>query len=127
MVSVYHRKIRVKDGSGVSKVVTSTQDKKEDKEHGKSQKNWKIWNCKRCWTKMIPKNKNNSPSNWALVNKPFPIDHERWEKLGRLLDGYHELSNRQMEKPKNTRDILLARYKRKSFLQRIVTGDEEWI
>ena len=33
-----HRKIRVKDGFGVSKVVTSTQNKKEDKEHGKPPK-----------------------------------------------------------------------------------------
>ena len=32
-----------------------------------------------------------------------------------------------MEKCKNIRDILLARYKRKSFLQCIVTGDEKWI
>ena len=38
MVNVLHRKIRVNDGFGVSKVVTSTQNKKEDKEHGNCQK-----------------------------------------------------------------------------------------
>ena len=32
-----------------------------------------------------------------------------------------------MEKLKNTSEILLARYKRKSFLFRIVTGDEKFI
>ena len=57
MMNMLHRKIRVFDGFGVSKVVTSTQDKKEDKEHGKPPK------------KMIRKYKNYSPSNWALVSQ----------------------------------------------------------
>ena len=39
----------------------------------------------------------------------------------------HELNDRQMEKRKNTCDILLARYNRKSFLHRIVTGGEKQI
>ena len=30
-----------------------------------------------------------------------------------------------MEKRNNTRDVLLARYKRKTFLHRMVTGDEK--
>ena len=38
MVNMFHRKIRVNDGFGIAKVVTSTQDKREDKEHGKSPK-----------------------------------------------------------------------------------------
>ena len=38
MVNMIHRKIRVNDGFGVSKVPISTQDKKEDKEHGKPPK-----------------------------------------------------------------------------------------
>ena len=36
MVNMLHHKIHVNDGFGVSKVVTSTQDKKEDKELGNS-------------------------------------------------------------------------------------------
>ena len=32
MMNLIHQKIHVNDGFGVSKVVTSTQDKKEDKE-----------------------------------------------------------------------------------------------
>ena len=32
-----------------------------------------------------------------------------------------------MERRKNTCEILLERYRRKSFLHRIVTGDEKWI
>ena len=39
----------------------------------------------------------------------------------------HELNDRQMERRQNTCQILLARQKRKSFLYRIVTGDEKWI
>jgi len=39
----------------------------------------------------------------------------------------HELNDRQMERCQNICQILLARQKRKSFLHRIVTGDEKWI
>ena len=35
MVNMLHRKMCVNNGFYVSKVVTSTQDKKDDKEHGK--------------------------------------------------------------------------------------------
>ena len=45
MVNMLHHKIRVNDGFGVSKVVTSPQDKKTDKEHGKLSKNLKMLNC----------------------------------------------------------------------------------
>jgi len=37
------------------------------------------------------------------------------------------LNERQMERRKNTCEILLERYRKKSFLHRIVTGDEKWI
>ena len=66
-----------------------TQDKKEDKEHGKPPKNSKRRNYKHCWTKMIRKHDNNLPSNWALVNKLFPLGYERWERFRRLVDEYH--------------------------------------
>ena len=51
--------------------------------------NSKMWNCKHCWTKMIRKHENNSPSNWILVIKLFRIDYERWERFRRPVDGYH--------------------------------------
>ena len=35
MVNLLHRQIRANGGFGVSKVMTSTHDKKEDKVHGK--------------------------------------------------------------------------------------------
>jgi len=39
----------------------------------------------------------------------------------------HELNERQQENRKTTCEMLLARCKRKSFLHRIMTGDEKWI
>jgi hypothetical protein len=42
MVNMFHHKIRVNDDFGVSKVVTLTQDKKEDKECGKPSEHSKI-------------------------------------------------------------------------------------
>ncbi|GFU82064.1 mariner Mos1 transposase [Trichonephila clavipes] len=39
----------------------------------------------------------------------------------------HELTDRQEENRKLVCEMLLARYKRKSYLHRIVTGDEKWI
>ena len=47
------------------------------------------------------------------------------QKIGKWVP--HELNDRQMERRQNTCQILLARQKRKSFLHRIVTGDEKWI
>jgi len=47
------------------------------------------------------------------------------QKIGNWV--LHELNDRQMERRQNTCQILLARQKIKSFLHRIVTGDEKWI
>ena len=52
------------------------------KDHGKLSKNSKMW------MKIICKHRNNSPSNWMLVNNMFSIGYERWERLRRLVDGY---------------------------------------
>ena len=50
---------------------------------------------------------------------------EKIQKVGKWVP--HELNERQQENRKTTCEMLLARYKRKSFLHRIVTGDEKWI
>ena len=47
------------------------------------------------------------------------------QKVGKWVP--RELNERQQENRKTTCDMLLARYERKSFLHRIVTGDEKWI
>lgn len=46
-------------------------------------------------------------------------------KVGRWVP--HDLTETQKENRKTTCEILHARYKKKSFLHRIVTGDEKWI
>ena len=88
MVNMIHRKVRVNDGFGVSKVMTSTQDKKEDKEDIHNRQKFKDVELQ-VLLMMIRKHKNNSPSNWALVNKLFSIGYERWERFGRLVDAFH--------------------------------------
>jgi len=47
------------------------------------------------------------------------------QKIGKWVP--RELNDRQMERRQNTCQILLVRQKRKSFLHRIVTGNEKWI
>jgi len=47
------------------------------------------------------------------------------QKIGRWMP--HELNERQMERRKNTCEILLERYRRKSFLHCTITGNEKWI
>ena len=62
-------------------------------------------------------------SQQALFNR-LP-EMGKIQKNGRWVP--RELNDRQMEKRKNTCDILLARYKRKSFLHSTVSGDEKWM
>lgn len=47
------------------------------------------------------------------------------QKIGKWVP--HQLNDRQMERRQNTCEILLERHNRKSFLHRIITGDEKWI
>ena len=51
------------------------------------------------------------------------------KSMGKKMEKWvpHELNEKQQENRKTTCEMLLARYKRKSFLHRIVTGDEKWI
>jgi len=50
---------------------------------------------------------------------------EKIQKMGKWVP--HELNEKQQENRKTICEILLARYKRKSFLHRIVIGDKKWI
>lgn len=47
------------------------------------------------------------------------------QKMGKWVP--HELNERQLENRKIVSELLLQRHERKSFLHRIVTGDEKWI
>ena len=50
---------------------------------------------------------------------------EKIQKEGKCVP--YELKERDIERRKTTCKILFDRFKRKSFLHRIVTGDEKWI
>ena len=60
-----------------------------DKEQRKPPKNSKMRNCRHYWTNMIHKHINNSPSNWTLVNKMFPVGYERWKRFRGPVNWYH--------------------------------------
>ena len=121
MVNVLHRRIRVYSGIGVSKVMTLTRDKKEDEEHGKPT------------TKFVDVelrallDEEDSQTQQQQLAEQLGVGYERWERFRRPVYGYHVCWTTGKEKSKKTCDILLARYNRKSFLHRIVAGDEKWI
>ena len=77
------KKTCVNDGFSISKLEISMLQTRNTENRPKSTK---TWNCKHCWMKMIHKHKNNSQSNWALVNKLFPIAYERWEIFRKSAD-----------------------------------------
>ena len=111
MMNMLYRKIRVNDGFGVSKVVTSTHDKKEDKEHGKLPKNSKMWNCKH------DSQTQKQIAEQLGVCRQVVSDRLRKmgkiQKIGRWVT--RELNDRHVGKSKHICDILLTLYKRKSF------------
>ena len=61
----------------------------------------------------------------SVTREAVSIRLKAMGKVGKWVP--HELNERQQENRKTTCEMLLARYKRKSFLHRIVTGDEKWI
>ena len=127
MVNMLHRKIHVDDGFCISKVVTSTQGKKEDKEHGNRQKFEDV-------ELQALLDEDNSQTHKQLAEQlgvSQRIVSDRLREMGKIQKSGrwvpHESNDKQMEKRKNTPDIFLARYKRKSFLPLIVTGDQKRI
>ena len=103
MVNMLYCKIRVNDGFSISKVVTSTQDKKKDKEHRKSLQISKVWKYKHYWTKLIRKYKNKRTDqlgdSYQVVSKRLR-EMGKIQKIGRWV--LYELKDKQMEKRKNT-------------------------
>ena len=84
-----------------------------DKERGKPPKNSKMWNCKRCWMKMIRKHKHNFAEQLGVSQQTVSNrlrEMGKIQKTGRWVP--HELNDLQMEMHKNTYYILLDRYKR---------------
>ena len=99
-----------------------------DKEHGKPQKRYEDVELQALLDEDDSQTQKQlaeqlSVSQQAVSNRLREMG--KIQKTGRWVP--HELDGRQMERRKNTCEILLARYKRKSFLHRIVSGDEKWI
>ena len=106
------------------KVAILTWETKNVENHRKS---LKTANCKHCRMRLTLK-LNNSRINWMWHEKLSPHVWNPWERSRRWEKWVpHELNERQQENRKTTCEMLLARYKRNSFLHRIVTGDEKWI
>ena len=61
----------------------------------------------------------------SVTREAVPIRLKAMGKVGKWVP--YEPNERQQENRKTTCEMLLVRYKRKSFLYRIVTGDEKWI
>ena len=121
------RKIPVSHGFGVSKVVTSTQGKKEDKGHGKHRTKFEDVKLQALLNEDDSQTQKQLGEQLGVRQQAVYNRREmgKIEENGRWVP--HELNDRQMGKRKNTCDILLTRYKRKSFLNRIVIGNETWI
>ena len=107
MVNLLQSKICVNNCLDVSKVVTSTQDKKEDKEHGKPPKQFENVESLDEDDSQTQKQLADQlgVSQKAVSNRPREMG--KIQKTSRWVS--HELDDRQMEKRKKTCDILLAR------------------
>ena len=121
MVNMLHRKKC--DGFSVSKLEISMLQTRNTENRPKSTK---MWNCKHCWMKMIHKYKNNSQSNWALVNKLFPIAYERWERFRKSADGCHMNWTRDRWRSAKTHVKFCSNDIEESH-SCIVSGDKKWI
>ena len=116
MLNVLHRKMCVNDGFGISKLVISTQDEKEE---GR-QRTWKI--AKKFEDVQLQALLDDDDSQTQKQStKQLGVDQQavfnrlrEMEKIQRTNKWVpRELNNRQMEKRKNSCDILLAWFKRK--------------
>ena len=128
MANVLHRKLRVNDDFDVLKCMTSTKGKEEDKERAKTAKNFEDVGLEA----LLDENYSQILKQLAEqlgVSQQAVYDQLRGMGKIQKTDRWvpHELNYWQMEMSKNICDILFVRYRRKSFLQCIVTGDEKWI
>jgi len=85
-------------------------------------------NCRLFWTRTIPNRKKLLAEQLGVSQAAISMRLYVMGKVQKIVKWMsNELNDRQMERRQNTCQILLARQKRKSFLHRIVTGDEKWI
>ena len=82
-------------------------------------------NCKHCWMRTL---KQQFADQLNVTREAVSIRLKSMGKIQKMRKWVpHELNKRQQENRKTICEMLLARYKRKSFFHRIVTDDEKWI
>lgn len=99
-----------------------------DKERGKPSKKFQDEELQALLDEDAAQTQEKLASSLNVTQKTLSI---RLRAMGKILkEGKwmpHELTERNKEQRKTTCEILLGRFQRKSFLHRIVTGDEKWI
>ena len=96
-----------------------------DKEHGKPSKRYEDVELQALLDEDDSQTQKQLAEQLSVSQQAVSNRLRKIQKVGRWIS--HELNERQMERRKNICEILLERYKRKSFLHRIVTGNEKWI
>jgi len=86
-----------------------------NEERGKPPKSLKTTNCKHCWMRMTQTQQLADQLNVTREAVSIHLKSMgKIQKMGKWVP--HELNERQQENRKSTCEMLLARYKRKSFL-----------
>lgn len=75
-----------------------------------------------CGMRITFKRNNDSWITYMWHEKPSLNVWKTWERSRRWKDGFHEMKERQQKNRKHTCEILLAKWKIKLFLYRILTG-----
>jgi len=122
MVNTLHRKKRMNDGFSVSKLEISMLQTRNTENRPKKYENVELQALLDEDSQTQKQLAEQLSVNQQVVSNLLR-EMEKIQKVGRWMP--HELNERQMERRKNTCEILLERYRRK-FLH-IVTGDEKWI
>ena len=91
-----------------------------------SEKRLMMLNCKLYWMRTTRKRNDSLQMRLGVQQQAIT---KRLRAMGKILKYGkwvpHEMTERQMENRKVTCEMLLQRYRRKSFLHRTVTGDEK--
>ena len=100
----------------------------KDKEHGKPQKQFEDKDLRMLLDEDSCQTQSDLAAALNVTQKCISKRIEVLEMIRKLGNWVpHELTERSIERRKTICDVLLQRHKRKSFLHRIITGDEKSI
>ena len=92
-----------------------------------AQEGWGRLNCRLFWTRTIPNRIKWLLSNWVFLKQTFPCGYMPWGRFKRSKNGCRINWTIGRWSDAKTHPKFCLPDKRKSFLYRIVTGDEKWI